>query len=94
MVRCTNMVRAQQVRAGILLWMRKLTMRLNLIVDGQMWWAIQASCCPSNLGRGHRVSTQILILGHLRNHDHHYRQMMLCQIRFLPLPNEKFNICT
>ncbi|KAL7244693.1 hypothetical protein ACSBR2_000126 [Camellia fascicularis] len=94
MVRCTNMVRAQQVKVGILLWMRKLTMRLNLIMDGQMWWAIQVSCCPSNLGRGHQVSIQILILGYLRNDDHHYCQMMLRQIRFLPLPNEKFNICT
>ncbi|XP_077220605.1 protein EARLY STARVATION 1, chloroplastic-like isoform X2 [Tasmannia lanceolata] len=66
----TNMVGAQQEKVGILLSMRKHIMKLNLIMDGQMLWAIQASCYQSSQGRGFLVFTQILILGHL-----HQRQM-------------------
>ncbi|XP_010242863.1 PREDICTED: uncharacterized protein LOC104587105 isoform X1 [Nelumbo nucifera] len=69
--KCTSMVKAQQVKAGILLWMRKPIMRLNLITDGQMLWAIQASCYQSNLGRGHLGYTRILNLDRL----HHLQRM-------------------
>ena len=60
----TNMERAQLVKAGILLLTKRRTMRVNLTMDGQMWWATQASCYPYNLGRGRQVSTLPLILGH------------------------------
>ncbi|KAG5542796.1 hypothetical protein RHGRI_015787 [Rhododendron griersonianum] len=61
---------------------------LNLITDGQTWWAIHVSCYPLNLGRGHLMSTEILILGHLHHlqtTSHHHGDKLLM--------NSCWNIC-
>uniref|UniRef100_M1AM49 Uncharacterized protein n=1 Tax=Solanum tuberosum TaxID=4113 RepID=M1AM49_SOLTU len=36
MAKCTSTARAQQVKVGTSLWMKELTTRLNLTMDGQM----------------------------------------------------------
>ncbi|XP_072960030.1 protein EARLY STARVATION 1, chloroplastic-like isoform X3 [Typha angustifolia] len=57
----TSMVKAQQLRAGILLWMKRPTMRLNHTMDGRMSSEILHNCCQYNLKKGHRGCSHFLI---------------------------------
>ncbi|XP_028944219.1 uncharacterized protein [Malus domestica] len=77
MVRCTNMGKARQGKAGILLWMRRPITRLSRITGGQMSLVTLANCCQLNLEKGHLASTPLLIL------DHHRLQLMNHQMNFL-----------
>lgn len=45
---------------------------LNLIMDGQTLWVIQASCCQLNLEKGQQDSIQIWTLGQYHHHHHHH----------------------
>ncbi|KAM2564173.1 hypothetical protein TB2_012489 [Malus domestica] len=89
-VRCTDMGKSRQGKAGIVLWMRGpitsksldlvlvlSAYRLSRITGGQMSLVTLANCCQLNLEKGHLASTLPLILDHCR------LQLMNHQMNFL-----------
>nr|XP_028947829.1 uncharacterized protein LOC108175097 isoform X2 [Malus domestica] len=82
-VRCTDMGKSRQGKAGIVLWMRGPITRLSRITGGQMSLVTLANCCQLNLEKGHLASTLPLILDHCRlqlmNHQMNFLQYRAAQ---------------
>ncbi|XP_070666844.1 uncharacterized protein [Malus domestica] len=89
-VRCTDMGKSRQWKAGIVLWMRRpitsnslglvlvlSAYRLSRITGGHMSLVTLANCCQLNLEKGHLAATLPLILDHCR------LQLMNHQMNFL-----------